>query len=65
MNGGKVFFTDLNEENGTKIKKELQQEFGADRVEFSVQNVTDAENWVKVRNKSKNCHFVQASILLI
>ena len=52
--GGKVFFTDVNEENGTRVKKELQKEFGNDKVGFSVQNVSDAKNWVQVRDRNES-----------
>jgi len=51
--GGKVFFTDVNEENGTRVKKELQKEFGNDKVGFSVQNVSDAKNWVQVWDEAE------------
>ena len=52
--GGKVFFTDVNEENGTRVKKELQKEFGNDKVGFSVQNVSDAKNWVQVWDRNES-----------
>ena len=43
--GGRVFFTDINEELGLKTHQALVDEFGAGRVEFSVHDVVSMESW--------------------
>jgi len=58
--GGKVYFTDINEEEGTQTKKELQEEFGSNCVEFSVHDVTDQDDWDKVWIRAEE--FFQGSV---
>jgi len=43
--GGKVFFTDINEEQGMKTQEKLAEEFGKSRVGFSKQDVVDEAAW--------------------
>ena len=57
--GGKVFFTDINEELGLKTKDDLVSQFGDDRVEFSVHDVRSMESWRQVWDKAET--FYQGS----
>jgi len=43
--GGRVFFTDINEELGLKTHQALVDQFGAGKVEFSVHDVRSMESW--------------------
>ena len=58
--GGKVYFTDINEEEGTQTKMELHKEFGSNCVEFSVHDITDQDDWDKVWTKAEV--FFQGSV---
>ena len=46
--GGRVVMTDINKDLGEARLKELQEEFGSEKVMFSVLNVTDEDQWGEV-----------------
>jgi len=52
-NGGQVFFTDINVENGEKTRATLAKEFGEKNVGFGEQDVTNQEQWREVWEKAE------------
>ena len=47
--GGRVVMTDINRDMGEERVAELREQYGSDKVMFAVLNVTDEDQWVKVR----------------
>ena len=50
--GGRVVMTDINRDMGEERLVELREQYGSDKVMFAVLNVTDEDQWVKVRLSS-------------
>ena len=51
--GGKVFFTDINEELGCKTREELESEFGERKVGFCVHDVRSMDSWRQVWDEAE------------
>ena len=47
--GGRVVMTDINRDLGEARLRELQEQYGSQKVMFTVLNVTDEDQWSKVR----------------
>ena len=47
--GGRVVMTDINRDLGEARRGELQEQYGSQKVIFAVLNVTDEDQWGKVR----------------
>ena len=47
--GGRVIMTDINRDIGEERLAELREQYGSEKVMFAVLNVTDEDQWVKVR----------------
>ena len=47
--GGRVVMTDINRDLGEARLSELQEQYGSQNVMFAVLNVTDEDEWGKVR----------------
>ena len=47
--GGRVVMTDINGDLGEARLRELQEQYGSHQVMFTVLNVTDEDQWSKVR----------------
>ena len=47
--GGRVVMTDINRDMGEERLAELREQYGSDKVMFAVLNVTDEDQWGKVR----------------
>ena len=47
--GGRVVMTDINRDLGEARLGELQEQYGSQKVMFAVLNVTDEDQWGKVR----------------
>jgi len=61
--GGRVFFTDINVENGEKTKAALEKDFGGKNVEFAEQDVTKEEQWREVWDKAEKFFEGKVSVL--
>ena len=47
--GGRVVMTDINRDLGEARLSELKEQYGSQNVMFAVLNVTDEDQWGKVR----------------
>jgi len=52
--GGNVYFTDINASLGEETRAKLVKDFGAERVGFGLQDVTNKEGWRTVWGEGEN-----------